>query len=149
MGQPAAAPAFPVSQGVPEPPADVDGSAGDRYTGALTVALSSRYKAALAGVLAALPMLALAEVRVAGALLPDGAEVVAESRYRSPKSWDETIRFYRLTYPPRYTRRPIADQPGVRAVHIDNPDAKPGAWEGLNIYEAKGEVRIFVLVKGK
>ncbi len=114
------------------------------------MALSSRYKAALAGALAALPVLVLAEVRVAGALLPDGAEKVAENRYRIPKkNWDETIRFYRQTYPPRYTRRPIADQPGVKAVHIDNPDARPGVWDGLNIYEAKGEVRIFVLVKRK
>ncbi len=86
---------------------------------------------------------------VAGAALPDGAEKVAENRYRVPMSWDETIRFYRQTYPPRYTRRPIADQPGVKAVHIDNPDAKPGVWDGLNIYETKGEVRIFVLVKRK
>lgn len=112
------------------------------------MALSSRYKAALAGVLVALPVLA-ADVRVAGAALPEGAEKVAENRYRVPMSWDETTRFYRQTYPPRYTRRPIADQPGIRAVHLDNPDAKPGAWEGLNIYETKGEVRIFVLVKRK
>ncbi len=111
--------------------------------------LSARYKAALAGVLLLLPALALAEVRVAGAALPDGAEKVAESRYKIPKSWDETIRFYRQLYPPRYTRRTIVDQPGVKAVHIDNPDAKPGSWEGLNIYEAKGEIRIFVLVKRK
>ncbi len=98
-----------------------------------------------------LPALVLAEVRVAGALLPDGAEKVAENRYRIPRSWDETIRFYRQTYSPRYTRRPIADQPGVKAVHLDNPDAKPGSgtWDGLNIYETKGEVRIFVLVKRK
>ena len=115
----------------------------------MTVTLSARYKAALAGVLLLLPALSLAEVRVAGAALPDGAEKVAESRFKIPKSWDETIRFYRQLYPPRYTRRNIVDQPGVKAVHIDNPDAKPGGWEGLNIYEAKGEVRIFVLVKRK
>jgi hypothetical protein len=116
----------------------------------LTVTLSARYKAALAGVLAALPVLvSAADVRAAGALLPDGAEKVAENRYRSPKSWDETLRFYRQSYPARYTKRAIADQPGVKAVHIDNPDAKPGSWDGLNIYEAKGEVRIFVLVKRK
>jgi hypothetical protein len=115
----------------------------------LTVTLSPRYKAALAGALAALPVLALADLRVAGVLLPDGAEKVAENRYSLPKSWDEAIRFYRQTYPPRYTRRPIVDQPGVRALHIDNPDARPGVWEGVNIYEAKGEVRIFVLVRRK
>jgi len=124
-------------------------AAGTGTREALTLPLSPRYKAALAGVLATLPVLALADLRVAGVLLPDGAEKVAENRYSIPKSWDETIRFYRLTYPPRYTRRPIVDQPGVRAVHIDNPDAKVGAWEGVNIYEAKGEVRIFVLVKRK
>jgi hypothetical protein len=115
----------------------------------LTVTLSPRYKAALAGVFLLLPALALADLRVAGAAVPDGSEKVAESRYRSSKSWDETIRFYRQVYPARYTRRPIADQPSVKAVHIENPDARPGSWEGLNIYEAKGEVRIFVLVKGK
>ena len=115
----------------------------------MTMGLSSRYKAALAGALAALPALVLAEVRVAGVALPDGAEKVAESRYRVPKSWDETIRFFRQTYPPRYTRRPIADQPGVKAVHIENPEARPGGWEGLNVYELKNETRVFVLVKPK
>jgi hypothetical protein len=113
----------------------------------LTVSLAPRYKRALAAVLLAGPGLALADVKVAGALLPDGAEKVAESRYRLPKSWEETIRFFRQTYGPRYARRPIADQPGVKAVHIENPDAKPGQWEGLNVYEAKGEVRVFVLMK--
>lgn len=111
--------------------------------------LSSRYKAALAGLLLLLPVLVLADVRVAGAALPDGAEKVAENRYRIPKSWDETIRFYRQNYPPRYTRRAIVEKPGVKAVHIANPDARPGSWEGLNIYEAKGGVRIFVLIKRK
>lgn len=110
---------------------------------------SARYKAALAGVLVALPMLVHAEVRVAGAVLPDGAVKVAESRYRVAQDWEDILRFYRQTYSARYTRRPIADQPGVKAVHIANPDAKVGSWEGLNVYEAKGEVRIFVLLKRK
>jgi hypothetical protein len=116
----------------------------------LTVPLPPRYKAALAAVLLAVPGLALADgAKVAGALLPDGAEKVAENRYRVPRTYDETLRFYRQTYGARYARRPIADQPGVKAVHIDNPEARPGQWDGLNIYEAKGEVRVFVLVKGK
>ena len=110
-----------------------------------------RYKAALVAVLVAGPGLALADaVKVAGALLPEGAEKVAENRYKVPKTYEETLRFYRQTYPgARYARRPIADQPGVKAVHIDNPDARPGLWEGLNVYELKGEVRVFVLVKGR
>jgi len=46
-------------------------------------------------------------------------------------------------------RRPIADTPAVKAVHIENPDARPGQWEGLNVYELKGETRVFVLMRKK
>jgi hypothetical protein len=113
------------------------------------VALSTRYKRALVAVLVTVPALVLAEPKVAGAILPDGAEKVAENRYRVSRTYEDTIKFFRQTYGPRYTRRPIADQPGVKAVHIENPDARPGQWEGLNVYELKGEVRVFVLVKGK
>jgi len=116
----------------------------------LTVPLFPRYKAALAAVIAVVPLLtAAADLRVAGAALPDGALKVAENRYRIPKSYEETVKFYKQVYPPRYTRRPIADQPGVKAFHIENPDARPGQWDGLNVYELKGDVRVFVLVKGK
>ena len=105
-----------------------------------------RYKAALAAVFLALPGLAGAE-KVAGAILPDEAVKIGDHRYRVPKSYEETLRFFRGIYPPRYTRRPIADTPAVKAVHIENPDAKPGQWEGLNVYELRSETRIFVLVK--
>ncbi len=119
----------------------------DRYTEPLTVALSARYKAALAAALLAAPGLAVAE-RVAGAIIPDESTRIGDNRYRIERSWDETLRFFRQTYSPaKYTRRPIADQPGLRAVHIENPDARPGTWEGLNVYELKGETRVFVLVR--
>jgi len=49
--------------------------------------------------------------------------------------------------PAKYRRRPIADLPSVKAVHIENPDARPGQWEGMNVYELRGETRLFVLVK--
>jgi hypothetical protein len=113
----------------------------------LTVTLFARYKAALVAVLVAVPVIALADVKVAGAVLPDGAVKVAENRYRVPKTYEETNRFFRQTYGPRFARRPIADQPGVKAVHIVNPEPRPGQWEGLNVYELKGEVRVFVLVR--
>jgi hypothetical protein len=115
----------------------------------LTVPLSARYKAALAAVLLSLPGVSLAE-RVAGAVLPDEAVKVAENRFKVAKSYDDTLKFYRSVYAPgKYRRRPIADQPAVKAVHIENPDAKPGQWEGLNVYEVKGETRVFVLVRPK
>ena len=106
-----------------------------------------RYKAALAVIFLA-PALARAD-KVAGAVLPDEAVKVGENRYRIPKSYEETLKFFKGVYGPRYTRRPIADTPTVKAVHIENPDAKPGQWEGLNVYELKNETRVFVLVKPK
>jgi hypothetical protein len=108
-----------------------------------------RYKAALAAVFLSLPGLALAAEKVGGAIVPDDSVKVGENRFRSPRSYEETLKFYRGVYGPRYARRPIADTPGVKAVHIENPDAKPGQWEGLNVYELKNEARIFVLVRKK
>jgi hypothetical protein len=106
-----------------------------------------RYKAALAAVFLSLPGLAPAAERAGGAIVPDDAVKVGENRFRSPRSYEETLKFYRGVYGPRHARRPIADTPAVKAVHIENPDAKPGTWEGLNVYELKNEVRIFVLVR--
>ena len=109
-----------------------------------------RYKAALTAIFLALPGLAPAAEKAGGAIVPDESVKIGENRFRSPKSWDETVKFYRSVYPPqRYTRRPIADTPAVKAVHIENPDAKPGSWEGLNVYELKTETRIYVLVRQK
>jgi hypothetical protein len=112
-----------------------------------------RYKAAaLALALLGVPGLAHAERKVAGAILPEESERIGENRYRVAKTYDEVLKFFRSVYAPgRYARRPIADTPSVKAVHIDNPDAKPGQWDGLNVYELKdgGETRIFVLVKPK
>ncbi len=109
--------------------------------------LATRYKAALAAVLLAVPGLALAE-RVAGAILPDGATRMGENRYRIPKDYEDALKFFRGVYSPtKYARRRIIDTPNVKAVHIVNPDAKPGEWEGLNVYELKNHTRVFVLVK--
>ncbi len=108
-----------------------------------------RYKAALAAVFLCLPGLAPAAEKVGGAILPDESVKIGENRYRSPKSYEETVKFYRAVYGPRFARRPIANTPSVKAVHIENPDARPGQWEGLNVYELKNEARVFVLVKRK
>jgi hypothetical protein len=104
------------------------------------------YKAALVAFLVALPGAALGDL-VAGAQLPDDAVKVAEHRYKVSRGYEETLKYFRQVYGPRYRRRPIADLPSVKAVHIENPDAKPGKWEGLNVYELKGETRIFVVVQ--
>lgn len=80
-----------------------------------------------------------------GAVLPDGAHRVAEHRYRSSTDFEATLKFYKTTYPAaQYPRKAVVNQPGVKAVHIANPSGR-GSWEGLNIYEANEEVRIFVV----
>ncbi|MGB8931338.1 MAG: hypothetical protein WCC48_08860 [Anaeromyxobacteraceae bacterium] len=107
----------------------------------------SRYKpAVVASLLLLAPGFADALI-VAGAQLPDEVKQVGENRYRYHRDYEDTVKYYRTVYSARFPRRPIADLPGVKAIHIANPDAKPGQWEGLNIYEVKGRVRIFVLVK--
>ena len=111
--------------------------------------LPARYKAALAAVCLTAPAAVRAE-RVAGAALPDEAKPVEANRYRVDKSYEETLKYYKAVYPPgRYPRKPIVNQPGVKAVHIMNPESKPGGWEGLNVYELNGETRVFVLVSPK
>jgi hypothetical protein len=85
--------------------------------------------------------------KVAGAILPDEVRKVGENRYRVDRTYEDTLRFYRSAYPPaRYPRKTIASVPGVRATHIENPELRPGAWDGLNVYETRGETRVFVLV---
>ena len=106
-----------------------------------------RHMAALAAVFVAAPALVFAE-RVAGAQLPDDATAVEPHRYRVERSYEETLKYYKVVYPPaRYPRRPIANQPGVKAVHIGNPEARPGGWEGLNVYDIQGTTKVFVLVR--
>jgi hypothetical protein len=86
---------------------------------------------------------AVAEV-VSGAQIPDGAQKVGENRYRAPGDLEKTMEYYKIVYPVgSYPRRSVVNQPGVKAVHITNPSGKN--FEGLNIYEANDEVRIYVV----
>ncbi len=90
---------------------------------------------------------AVAEKTDRGAVLPSGAREVGQDRFRSPEGYEETLRFYGKIYSKeRFPRRPIASLPGLRAVHIDNPNGRQG-WEGLNVYELNGETRIYVLAQ--
>ncbi len=81
---------------------------------------------------------------VNGVQLPDGIQKVGENRYRAPEDFEATLKYYRTVYPTgSYPRKSIVNQPGVKAVHIVNPSGKN--FEGLNIYEANDEVRIYVV----
>ena len=79
-----------------------------------------------------------------GFILPDGAVKIDEDRYRLTQPWDEAVRFYRRAYPPgKFPRRTLHNQSAVRAMYIENPGASE--WEGVNLYEVRGEVRVFIL----
>jgi len=101
--------------------------------------------------LLALGLLALsapaAAETVKGAQLPDGAVQVGENRYRSPRDFEGTLDYYKAVYPlASHPRKPIVNQPSVKAVHIAFPPGK--AVAGLNIYEDKEntrEVRIYLV----
>ncbi|HSN15693.1 MAG TPA: hypothetical protein VLT61_13755 [Anaeromyxobacteraceae bacterium] len=109
----------------------------------------ARYKAALAAVALAVPGAGLAE-RVAGASLPDGSVRIGENRYRVRKSYEDTLKYFRAVYAPaKFPRKMIVDTAEVKAVHIVNPEARAGQWEGLNVYELKNDTRVYVLVKEK
>jgi hypothetical protein len=86
---------------------------------------------------------AAAEV-VSGAQIPDGSRKVGENRYRAPGDFEKTLEYYKVVYPvSAFPRRAIVNQPGVKAVHIVNPSGKN--FEGVNIYEANDEVRIYIV----
>ena len=50
-----------------------------------------RYKAALAAVFLSLPGMALAAEKAGGAIVPDDAVKVGENRFRSSRSYEETL----------------------------------------------------------
>ncbi len=112
----------------------------------LTTRALLRYKAALVVLLLAAPAVARAE-RVAGAQLPAGSRRIEPNRYRIEGNYADALKFFRTVYPPaKYPRRQIVNQPGIKALHIENPAPRPGGWDGLNVYELRGETRVFVLV---
>lgn len=81
---------------------------------------------------------------VNGVQLPDGAVKVGENRYRVREDFEGILKYYRTVYPVQgFPRRQIVNQPGVKAVHISNPNGK--SFEGLNIYLSNDEVRIYVI----
>lgn len=85
-----------------------------------------------------------ANERVLGAVLPANARKVAELRYRVTENWENIHKFYNTIYPRKnFPWKNVVNQPGVKAFHIVNPSGK--GWEGLNVYEANDEIRVYVV----
>ena len=84
-----------------------------------------------------------------GVSLPNGAVRIGEDRFRLPDSLEASLKWYKSVYrPERYQRNLIANQPGLKAYHVSNPDPK-GEWEGFNLYSYQGETRLYVLSRTK
>jgi hypothetical protein len=89
------------------------------------------------------------ELKVKGVSLPATARQTAPDRYRLSENWEAAMKFFKLLYGyEKYPRKSIVNQPGIKAIHIDNPSAG-GEWEGFNIYEQQGAVFVYVLARGK
>jgi hypothetical protein len=82
---------------------------------------------------------------VHGVVLPGDAQKVGENRYRTSEDWDGLIKkFFKTVYPePQFPRKSIMNQPGIKALHIAFPSSR--TWEGINIYQANDEIRIFLV----
>jgi hypothetical protein len=83
--------------------------------------------------------------------LPQGVVPLEEpGRYRSSRSYDETIDYYE-----RQFRRVggirwhnVVSLPGIKAKNIECL-RKTANWEGINVYDNAGEVRIYVIPREK
>ncbi len=96
--------------------------------------------------LAAAPVPALAaEPTAHGAQLPPGVTRLEPGRFDVGMSWQHALKWFDKQYPQaKYPRIEIVNRPGLRAVHLRNPDTA-AKWEGLNLYEHDGRVKVFVL----
>jgi hypothetical protein len=91
--------------------------------------------------------LARADVfKVHGVQLPNGAVRIGDDdRYRLQESYDAALKYYRSVYrPEKYPRKLIVNQPGIKAIHISNPDPA-SEWEGFNLYVFQNETRLYIL----
>jgi hypothetical protein len=83
--------------------------------------------------------------------LPPGVVPLEEpGRYRSSRTYDETLDFYE-----RQLRRVggirwhnVVSLPGIKAKNIECL-RKSSHWEGINVYDNAGEVRIYVIPREK
>jgi hypothetical protein len=78
------------------------------------------------------------------------AKKIGEHRFRSPRRYDDTLKYYRKIFgaSPYVQKMKIINTSEVRAVHYKNKRTK-ARWEGLNIYEYKGVTTIFVVFSDK
>ncbi len=88
----------------------------------------------------------VAELPADAPIVPGATALAETGRYRSPRSFDDTLDFYqRLFNQTGSVRwRNVVNLPGIKAKHIESLRKKT-RWEVINVYEHKGEVRLYVI----
>ena len=86
---------------------------------------------------------------VRGAPIIRWAKSVGEHRYRSPRAYEGTIKYYKKTMRRgwKVAWKKIINTSSTRAMHIANRNKAKNKdrWEGINIYEHKGATYIYVI----
>ncbi len=79
-------------------------------------------------------------------VVPGATPTGEPGRYESPKTYDDTLTHYKWYFKTRggVRWRNVVNLPQIRAKHIESTRPKT-RWQGLNIYEMQGKVRIFVV----
>jgi hypothetical protein len=89
------------------------------------------------------------ELPVEAPIVTDARALEEPGRYDVPKSFDETVEFYKRVFKHTSSQirwRNIVNSPGIKAKHIQSL-RNSTQWEGINIYEKAGKVRIFVIAR--
>jgi len=91
-------------------------------------------------------LLLTAEPHIKAPIIQDAVALEEEGRWESPRSYDDTLKYYRRVF--RYSGgvrwRHIVNLPGIKANHLQSLRKKT-EWSGINIYEDQGHVRIYVI----
>lgn len=98
----------------------------------------------------ALMMMAAPSDFMEAPLVPGHKAMSETGRYASPRSFDDTVKYYKDVFKRKggVRWRGIINQTGIKAVHLQHL-RKKSHWAGINIYEHKGKVRIFVIPRRK
>ena len=88
------------------------------------------------------------EIKAYGLTIVPWSAKVDDDRYRSPRYFKDTIKFYDKLFLgwKNIKKHHEVNLPGVKYVHYENTN-DDSKWAGFNVYQAgpQGEVRIFVL----
>ena len=79
-------------------------------------------------------------------IIPGSRALEDVGRYESPRTWDDTLLYYKWHFKSRggVRTRNIVNLPHIRAKYIQST-RHATKWQGLNIYEKNGRVRVFVV----